>query len=82
MSRVKISATVEQSVVAQIDNLVQQKIYPNRSAAIEGALEQVLRAQMDARIEAEAAKLNRREETELAEWGMEDYAALVKENRA
>ena len=58
MSRthVKVTATVPGTILAQLDALVATHEYPSRSAA--AALSTLLRARMDARIEAEAAKLD------------------------
>jgi Arc/MetJ-type ribon-helix-helix transcriptional regulator len=81
MSRthVKVTATVPDTLVAQLDALVAAHEYPSRSAAIEAALTTLLRARMDAHIEAEAAKLAAAEEQQLAEEGLDDYSALVGE---
>lgn len=77
--RSKISVTVPDSFVLEVDGLVKQGDYPNRSAAFEAAIGQLLRARLDARIEAEVAKLEREVEKAEAEEGMDDYAALVRE---
>ncbi|OAD20063.1 hypothetical protein THIOM_004257 [Candidatus Thiomargarita nelsonii] len=73
----KISATLPLSLLVKVDNLVKKSEYPNRSALIEIALIQMLRAQMDAKIEAEAAKLNTQAEIAEAEEGMQDYSDIV-----
>ena len=78
-SHVKLSATVPGWLLDRIDALVKAKEYPSRSAAIEEALERILRQRMDALIEAEAAKLDRAEERALAEEGMDHYASLAGE---
>jgi Arc/MetJ-type ribon-helix-helix transcriptional regulator len=78
-THVKVTATVPDTLVAQLDALVAAHEYPSRSAAIEAALTTLLRARMDAHIEAEAAKLAASEEQQLAEEGLDDYSALVGE---
>ncbi len=73
----KISATLPWSLLIKVDEFVKKSEYPSRSALIEIALIQMLRAQMDAKIEAEAAKLNTQAEIAEAEEGMQDYSDLV-----
>jgi hypothetical protein len=53
--------------------------YPSRSAAIEAALAALLRARMDAHIEAEATQLHPAQEQQLADEGLDDYTTLVGE---
>jgi Arc/MetJ-type ribon-helix-helix transcriptional regulator len=81
MSRtyVKVTATVPEALLAQVDALVAHHTYPSRSAAIEAALRILLRARMDAQIEAEAAKLDADDEQQLADEGLEDYRTLIGE---
>ena len=81
MSRthVKVTATVPGTLLSQLDALVAAHEYPSRSAAIEAALSTLLRARMDARIEAEAAKLDPTDEQRLADEGLDDYTTLVGE---
>ena len=81
MSRthVKVTATVPDTLLAQLDALVAAHEYPSRSAAIEAALITLLRAHMDAHIEAEAAKLDSTDEQRLADEGLDDYTTLVGE---
>ena len=77
--RAKVSVTLPESVVAQIDRLVEEGRYESRSTAFEEAAQQLLRAQMDALIEREVAKLDRDAETTEAEEGMDDFSRLVRE---
>ena len=81
MSRthIKVTATIPGALLAQLDALVAAHTYPSRSAAIEAALATLLRAHMDAHIEAEAAKLAPAEEQQLADEGLDDYTTLVGE---
>ena len=76
-THVKVTATVPDTILAQLDALIAAHAYPSRSAAIEAALAALLRARMDAHIEAEAAKLDPRQEQQLADEGLDDYTALV-----
>lgn len=77
--RTKVSVTIPETRLSEVDRLVAEGHYPNRSAAFEDALKQLLRARMDARIEAEAAKLDRNAEIAEAEEGMDDFTDLVQE---
>ena len=78
-THVKVTATVSDTILAQLDALIAAHEYPSRSAAIEAALTALLRARMDAHIEAEAAKLDSGEEQQLADEGLDDYTTLVGE---
>jgi Arc/MetJ-type ribon-helix-helix transcriptional regulator len=74
----KIAITIEENLLAEIDYLVEQKIYPNRSKAIADNLETNRNSFRRQRFEIECAKLKPAEEQELAEWGgfddwMEEY---------
>lgn len=77
----KISATIAPHLLSELDQLVQLKEYASRSEAIEAAIAELLRAKMDAVIEAEVSKLNRQDEITEAEWGMDDYATIVTASR-
>lgn len=70
-THVKITATVPETLLAQLDMFIAAHAYPSRSAAIEAALTALLRARMDAHIEAEAAKLDAGQEQQLADEGLE-----------
>jgi Arc/MetJ-type ribon-helix-helix transcriptional regulator len=78
-THVKVTATIPDTILAQLDALIAAHVYPSRSAAIEAALTALLRARMDAHIKAEAAKLNPCEEQHLADEGLNDYTTLVGE---
>ena len=65
----KIAITIDENLLAQIDYLVEEKIYDNRSKAIEANLEinrENLRRQI---FEIECRKLDPAQEQSLAEWG-------------
>ena len=78
-THIKVTATVPDTLLAQLDALIAAHAYPSRSAAIEAALTALLRARMDAHIEAEAAKLDPCQEQQLADEGLDDYTTLVGE---
>lgn len=70
MSAAKIAITIEQELVKKIDLLVQQKAFPNRSKAIQKAVEEKLVRFNRGRLIRECAKLDATSEQKLAEEGM------------
>jgi len=75
--RTKVSVTLPETVINEIDELVGSGTYESRSAAFELAVKSLLRKRMDEHIEAEVAKLDRESEIAEAEEGMTDFAHLV-----
>ena len=70
MSSAKIAITLDEQVVKRLDVLVQQKTYPNRSKAIQEAVEEkLLRFDRD-RLARECGKLDAAEEQAIAEEGL------------
>ncbi|MBE9167380.1 CopG family transcriptional regulator [Pleurocapsales cyanobacterium LEGE 06147] len=65
----KIAITIDEKLLEQIDYLVANSVYPNRSKAISAALEEKQSLLRRQRFEIECAKLDPKEEQELAEWG-------------
>jgi Arc/MetJ-type ribon-helix-helix transcriptional regulator len=69
MSKTKVAITIEQPLLAYIDQLVAAQIFPNRSRAIEDAIEEQLERLEHGRLARECAKLNPAFEQALAEEG-------------
>ena len=69
----KIAITIDENLLAEIDYLVEQELYPSRSKAIEANLEFNRDSLRRRRFEIECAKLDPKEEQELAEWGGFDH---------
>ena len=69
MGRAKIAITVDEHALAEIDRLVRQGVFPNRSKAIEDALHERLARLQRSRLARECAKLDRSEEQALADEG-------------
>jgi metal-responsive CopG/Arc/MetJ family transcriptional regulator len=65
----KIAITIDEDILAQIDYLVNNAVYPNRSRAIEAAIAEKIDDYRRKRFEIECANLNPKEEQEFAEWG-------------
>lgn len=65
----KIAITINENLLVEIDYLVEQKVYPSRSKAIEATLAANRDSLRRQRFEIECTKLNPKEEQEFAEWG-------------
>lgn len=72
MSRKKIAITVDQELLSGVDLLVSQKVFPNRSRAIEQALKEKLERAGRNRLAEECAKLDPNQEQALAEEGLSE----------
>lgn len=69
MPKLKIALTLESSLVDKVDELVGRHRFKNRSQAVEAALAEKLDRLARTRLARESAKLNPREEKQLAEEG-------------
>jgi Arc/MetJ-type ribon-helix-helix transcriptional regulator len=69
MPRAKIAITVDEQALAEIDRLVESGLFPNRSKAIEDAVQDRIARLHRSRLARECSKLNRREEQALADEG-------------
>ena len=72
MARAKIAVTVDEQAVAEIDRLVREGIFVNRSQAIEAAIADKLLRLARTRLARESAKLSPRNEKRLADEGLAD----------
>ncbi len=79
MATAKVAVTIDKELLAQIDELVAQHVFPNRSKAIQEALEDKLARMRRSRLAHECAKLNPQEEQALAEEGMDQELATWPE---
>lgn len=70
MTTVKVAVTLDQALLTEVDKLVAQQVFPNRSKAVQIALTETLRRRQRRRLATESAKLNPHEEQTLAEEGM------------
>jgi metal-responsive CopG/Arc/MetJ family transcriptional regulator len=66
----KVAITIDKALLAKLDRLVERKLFPNRSKAIQAAVQDKLARLDRTRLARECAKLNPREEKALAEEGM------------
>jgi len=69
MAASKIAITIEGKLLKQLDNLVNSHVFPNRSKAIQKAIEEKLMRMEKSRLAEECAKLDPKYEQSLAEEG-------------
>lgn len=79
MSTTKVAITISQELLAQLDQLVEQRVFPSRSKAIQEAIQDKLAYINRSRLARECAKLNPHYEQVLAEAGMEQELAMWPE---
>jgi metal-responsive CopG/Arc/MetJ family transcriptional regulator len=79
MPTTKVAVTIDSELLAELDQLVAQQIFPNRSKAIQAALEDKLTRMRRSRLAQECAKLDPQAEQALAEEGMEQELATWPE---
>ena len=72
MPKAKVAISLNAKLLDRLDALVRAERLPNRSQAIEAALEEKLERLSRARLARECARLDRREERALAEEGLSD----------
>ena len=70
MPKTKVALTLDTELLNRIDHLVARQRFRNRSQAIETALAEKLARLSRTRLAEECAKLDRREEQELADEGI------------
>ena len=74
MRTVKIAVTIDQDLLARLDQLVEENQFPNRSRAVQEAIRDKLQRLQKSRLARESAKLDPTAEQALAEEGItEDY---------
>jgi metal-responsive CopG/Arc/MetJ family transcriptional regulator len=72
MGKAKIAITLDERTVGRIDRLVRRKAYPNRSRAIEEAVEEKLDRLDRSRLARESANLDPAFEKAMAEEGLSE----------
>ena len=70
MSTAKIAFTIEEELLEKLDRLVSSKVFPNRSKAIQEAIQEKLTRVNRSRLARECAKLDPKFEKALAEEGI------------
>ena len=69
MAASKIAITIENNILKRLDYLVKSKFFPNRSKAIQAAVEEKLSRMEKSRLARECSKLESNYEQALAEEG-------------
>jgi Arc/MetJ-type ribon-helix-helix transcriptional regulator len=72
MPKAKVALTLDRDLLKEVDDLVDQKRFRNRSQAVESALADKLQRLARTRLARECAKLDPGEEKRLAEEGLDD----------
>jgi Arc/MetJ-type ribon-helix-helix transcriptional regulator len=75
--KAKITVSIDEGLLQELDGLVEGEKYESRSAAVEAAIVELQRRLCDAEFERGLALLDPAEERALADEGLADYAALV-----
>lgn len=75
MAAMKVAVTIDSKLLAELDRLVAQQVFPNRSKAIQEALMDKLGRMRRQRLARESAKLNPADEQALAEEGFDEDMA-------
>lgn len=70
MAAAKIAITLDEKTLARLDSLVMKKVFPNRSRAIQAAVEEKLERLDRRRLARECARLDPAFEKALAEEGL------------
>ena len=74
MTTDKVAITIDRQLLRRLDRLVAEKRFPNRSRAIQEAVEEKLTRLDRTRLAREAGKLDRRFEQKLADEGLSGEA--------
>ena len=75
METTKVAITIDHTLLARLDALVEQRVYPSRSKAIQEAVRDKLARLERSRLARECAKLDARAEQALADEGMSEELA-------
>jgi len=68
----KVAVTLEKRTVEDLDRWVREGRYPNRSRALQAAVNLLSEREKRTRLDRELAKLDRKEEQRMAEEGLGD----------
>jgi metal-responsive CopG/Arc/MetJ family transcriptional regulator len=75
MAANKVAITIDEKLLKRLDRLVAARRFPNRSRAIQEAVQEKLERLDHSRLAREAAKLDRKFEQKLADEGLAGDAA-------
>ncbi len=74
MSVAKVTISIESGLLNKVDRLVKERIFSNRSQAVQYAIEEKLSRLDKNRLARECAKLDKAEERSLADMGLASEA--------
>jgi metal-responsive CopG/Arc/MetJ family transcriptional regulator len=74
MSVAKVTISIESNLLKKVDRLVKERVFSNRSQAVQSAVEEKVSRLDSNRLERECAKLNKTEEQSLADLGLANEA--------
>ena len=75
MTRLKIAITLDEETLSALDRLVTERRFPNRSQAIQEAVDEKLERLSRSRLALECAKLDASSEQAMADEGMDGELA-------
>jgi len=75
MATTKVAVSIDSDLIAQVDQLVANEVFPNRSKAIQEALQDKLLRIKRTRLARESSKLDKRAEQALADEGLSQGAS-------
>ena len=75
MAQAKIAVSLDEQMLRQLDSLVAEAVFPNRSQAIQAAVQEKLSRMEQGRLARECAKLDPVFETAMAEEGFAEDAS-------
>ena len=79
MSQTKVAITIEERILARVDDLVKRQVFRSRSRAIQQAVEEKLERLERSRLAEECAKLDPAFEASMADEGLsEELLAWTK----
>jgi metal-responsive CopG/Arc/MetJ family transcriptional regulator len=70
MATAKIAITLDEEILDRLDHLVRERVFPNRSRAIQAAVREKLERMERGRLARECAKLDPSQEQALADEGL------------
>lgn len=70
MSVAKVTISIESTLLKKVDRLVKERVFSNRSQAVQAAVEEKISRLDSNRLARECAKLNKAEEQSLADLGL------------
>jgi metal-responsive CopG/Arc/MetJ family transcriptional regulator len=74
MSVAKVTISIESNLLKKVDRLVKERVFANRSQAVQSAVEEKISRLESNRLARECSKLNRTEEQSLADLGLASEA--------